>query len=62
VHSLVAFLIAMGRSKSLVRSIEVSTDCVCKGGLNLTMISFPEFELDSWTYVSFGIAFLCEYT
>jgi hypothetical protein len=43
-HSLVPFLIAMGRSKALVGSVEFSLDCVCKGGSNFTMISFPESD------------------
>ncbi|KAI4353615.1 hypothetical protein L6164_002550 [Bauhinia variegata] len=45
-----------------VVSAGVSTDCVDKGGSNLTMISFPCFELDSWTCVCSATAFLLEYT
>ena len=42
-HSLVPFLTAMGRYKSrlFVESMEVSPDYVCKGGSDLTVISFP---------------------
>ena len=46
-HSLVPFLIAMGRSRLFVESVEVSPGCVCKGGFDLTVISFPGSELDS---------------
>ena len=63
-HSLVPFLTAMGRSRSrlFVESVEVSPGCVCKGGSDLTVISFPGFELDSWTCFGFGMAFSLEYT
>ena len=63
-HSLVPFLIAMGRSRSrlFVESMEVSPGCVCKGGSDLIVISFPRSESDSWTYFSFGMAFSLEYT
>ena len=63
-HSLVPFLIAMGRSRSRlsVELVEVSPGCVCKGGFDLTMISFPGFELDSWTCFCSGMAFSLEYT
>ena len=48
-HSLVHFLTAMGQSRSRlsVESVEVSPGCVCKGGSDLTVISFPGSELDS---------------
>ena len=46
-HSLVPFLTAMGRSRLPVESVKVSPGCVCKGGSDLTVISFPRFELDS---------------
>ena len=54
----------MGRSRSRlsVESMEVSPGCVCKGGSDLTVISFPGSELDSWTYFGFGMAFSLEYT
>ena len=47
-HSLVPFLTAMGRSTSRlsVESMEVSLGCVCKGGFDLTVISFAGFELE----------------
>ena len=63
-HPLVPFLIAMGRSRSRlsVESIEVSPGCVCKGGYNLTVISFLGSESDSWTCFSSGMAFSLEYT
>ena len=63
-HSLVPFLIAMGRSKSrlFVESMEVSPGFVCKGGSDLTVISFPGPESDSWTYFGYGMAFSLEYT
>ena len=58
-HSLVPFLTTMGRSRSRlsVESVEVSLGCLCKGGSDLTVISFPRFELDSWTYFCSGMAF-----
>ena len=61
-HSLVPFLTAMGRSRSrlFVESVEVSPGCVCKGGSDLTVISFPRSELDSWTCFCFGMAFSLE--
>ena len=46
-HSLVPFLIAMGRSRLFVELVEVSQGCVCKGGSDLTVISFSGSELDS---------------
>ena len=48
-HSLVPFLTAMGKSRSRlpVESMEVSLGCVCKGGSDLIVISFPRSELDS---------------
>ena len=54
----------MGRSRSRlsVELMEVSPGCVCKGGLDLIVISFPRFELDSWTYFCSGMAFSLEYT
>ena len=54
----------MGRSRSRlsVESMEVSLGCVCKGGFDLTMISFPGSELDSWTCFGYGMAFSLEYT
>ena len=63
-HSLVPFLIAMGRSRSrlFVESMEVSPSCVCKSRSYLTVISFPGFESDSWTCFDFGMAFPLEYT
>ena len=63
-HSLVPFLTAMRRSRSRlsVESMEVSPSCVCKGGSDLTVISFPGSELDSWTCFYFGMAFSLEYT
>ena len=41
----------MGRSRSRlsVESMEVSPGCVCKGGFNLTVISFPGSELE-WPF------------
>ena len=65
-HSLVPFLTAMGRSRSRsrlsVELVEVSPGCVCKGGSDLTVISFPGSELDSWTCFCSGMAFSLEYT
>ena len=63
-HSLVPFLTAMGRSRSrlFVESVEVSPSCVCKGGSDLTVVSFPTFELDSWTCFCSGMTFSLEYT
>ena len=48
-HSLVPFLTIMGRSRSrlYVESMEVSPGCVCKGGSDLTVISFLRSESDS---------------
>ena len=62
-HSLVPFLIGMGRSRSglSVESMEVSPGFVCKGGSDLTVISFPGHESDSWTYFDSGMAFSLEY-
>ena len=61
-HSLVPLLIAMGRSRSRlsIESVKVSPGCVCKGGSDLTVISFPGFELDSWTCFCSGMAFSLE--
>ena len=63
-HSLVSFLIAMERFRSRlsVESVEVSPGCVCKGGSDLTVISFPGSELDYWTCFYFGMTFSLEYT
>ena len=61
-HSLVPFLITMGRSRLSIESVEVSPSCVCKGGSNLTVISFPGSELDSWACFGFGMVFSLEYT
>ena len=66
-HSLVPFLTAMGRSRSRlsVESMEVSPGspgCVCKGGYDLIVISFPGSKLDFWTCFSSGMAFSLEYT
>ena len=61
-HSLVPFLIAIGRSRLFVESVEVSLCCVRKGGFDFTVISFPGSELDSWTCFCFGMAFSLEYT
>ena len=54
----------MGRSRSRlsVESMEVSPGCVCKGELDLTMISFLGFELDSWTCFCSAMTFSLEYT
>ena len=54
----------MGRSRSrlFVESVEVSPGCVCKGGFDLTVISFPGSELESWICFCFGMAFSLEYT
>ena len=54
----------MGRSRSRlsVELMEVSPGCVCKGGLDLIVISFPRFELDSWTCFCSRMAFSLEYT
>ena len=54
-HSLVPFLTAMGRSRSRlsVELVEVSPGCVCKGGSDLTVISFLGSELDSWNFFFF---------
>ena len=58
-HSLVPFLTAMGRCRSRlsVESVEVSPGCVCKGGSDLTVISFLRSELDSWTCFYSGMVF-----
>ena len=58
-HSLVLFLttIERFRSRLSVESMEISPSCVCKGGSDLTVISFPGSELDSWTYFCSGMAF-----
>ena len=63
-HSLVPFLKAMGRSRSklYVELVEVSPGCVCKGESNLIVISFPRFELDSWTCFCYGMTFSLKYT
>ena len=63
-HSLVPFLIAMRRSRSRlsIESMEVSPGFACKGGSDLTVISGPGCESDSWTYFSYGMAFSLEYT
>ena len=42
--------------------MEVSPGGVCKGGFDLTVISFIGFELDSWTCFGSGMAFSLEYT
>ena len=47
------------RSRLFVESMEV---CVCKGGSDLTMISFPGSESDSWTCFGSGMAFSLKYT
>ena len=54
----------MGRSRSrlFVESVEVSPNCVCKGRSDLTVISFPRSELDSWTCFCSGMTFSLEYT
>ena len=44
------------------RVIIFSPDCVCKGGSDLTMISFPGSELDSRTYFGSGMTFSLKYT
>ena len=51
-HFLVPFLTAMGKSRSRlsVKSVKVSPGCVCKGGSDLTVISFLGSELDSWNF------------
>ena len=46
-HSLVPFLTAMGRPRLSVELVEVSPGCVCKSVSDLSVISFPGFELDS---------------
>ena len=63
-HSLVPFLTAMGRFRSRlsIESMEVSPGCVCKGGSDLTIISFPGSELDTWTCFGSRMAFSLEYT
>ena len=50
-HFSVPFLTTMRRSRSRlsVESMEVLVGCVCKGGSDLTVISFPGSESDSWT-------------
>ena len=54
----------MGRSRSrlFVESMEVSPGYVCKGGSNLTVISFPGSKSDSWTCFGSVMAFSLEYT
>ena len=42
--------------------MEVSPACVCKGGSDLIVISFPGYELGSWTCFGFGMAFSLEFT
>ena len=61
-HFMMPFLTAMGRSRSRlsVESVEVSPGCVCKGGFDLTVISFLGSELDSWTCFCSGMAFSLE--
>ena len=63
-HSLVPFLTTIGRSRSRmsIESMEVSLGCVCKGGYDLTVISFLRSELDSWTCFGIGMAFSLKYT
>ena len=63
-HSLAPFLTPIGRFRSRlsVESVEVSLGCVCKGGADLTVISFPGSELDSWTCFCSGMTFSLEYT
>ena len=67
-HSLVPYLTAMGRSRSRsrsrlsVESMEVSPGCVCEGGFDLIVISFPGSESDSWTCFGSGMAFSLEFT
>ena len=63
-HSLVPFLTAIGRFRSRLslESVEVSPGCVCKGGSDLTVISFPGYELDYWTCLFAGMTFFLEYT
>ena len=63
-HSLVPFLTTMGRSRFRlsVESVEVSPGCVCKGGSDLTVISFSVSELDSWISFCSGMTFSLEYT
>ena len=58
-HSLVPFMTTMGRSRSRlsVESMEVSLGCACKGGYDLTVISFLGFESNSWTCFGSGMAF-----
>ena len=62
-HSLVPFLTTMRRSRPRlsVKSVEVSPGCVCKGGSDLIVISFPGSELDSWTCFCSGMAFSLEF-
>ena len=63
-HSLVPFMTTIGRSRSRlsVESMEVSLGCVCKGGFDLTVISFLGYESDSWTFFGYGMVFSLEYT
>ena len=42
--------------------MEVSPGFACKGGFDLTIISFPESKLDSWTCFGSRMAFSLEYT
>ena len=48
-HSLMSFLTAMEmfRYRLSVESVQVSSGCICKGGSDLTVISFSRSELDS---------------
>ena len=50
------------RSRVSVESMKVSLGCVCKGGSDLTLISFPGSESDSWSCVGSGMAFSLECT
>ena len=50
------------RSRLSVESMEVSLGFVSKGGSNLTVLSFPRSELDSWTCFDSGMTFFLEYT
>ena len=63
-HSLVPFLTVMGRSRSRlsVELMEVLPGCVCKGGFDLTVISFLGSESDSWTCFDSRMTFSLEYT
>ena len=61
-YSLVPFLTSKGISRSSIGSMDISSYFMCKGGLDLSVISFSEYELDNWTCVSYGTTFLLEYT